>query len=86
MAATLEQAKRRAERVTGISNVGYDLMVVLTNKPQGIAAIEEYKLDAEATGDREVSACFARLEQRDRQDVEELRDLLVRRLQRISSS
>jgi hypothetical protein len=32
MTATLEQAKRQTERITGVSNVAYDLTVVLTNK------------------------------------------------------
>jgi hypothetical protein len=86
MVATMEQAKRRSEQVTGISNVAYDLMTVLTNKLQGMAAIEEYRLDAEAAGAREVSACFQRIEERDRQDAEELRDLLLRHLNRISPS
>ena len=34
MTATFEQAKRRSEHITGISNVAYDLMVVLTSKQQ----------------------------------------------------
>jgi hypothetical protein len=41
VSATSEQVKRQRERVTGVSNVAYDLMVVLTNKLQGIAATEE---------------------------------------------
>jgi rubrerythrin len=81
MVATFEQAKRRAEQITGVSNVAYDLMVVLTNKLQGIAALEEYKMDAEATGDRDVKAYFERLEQRDQKEIAELRELLTRRLQ-----
>ncbi|HKG24972.1 MAG TPA: hypothetical protein VKB09_04945 [Thermomicrobiales bacterium] len=83
MVATFEQAKRRVEQVTGVSNVAYDLMAVLTNKLQGIAAIEEYKLDAEAAGDREVGRFFERIEERDRQEVGELREMLVRHLQLI---
>ena len=49
-----DEAKRRSERVTGISNIAYDLMVVLTNKLEGVAAMEEYKLDAEAANDSAV--------------------------------
>lgn len=78
-----EEAKRRAERVTGVSNVAYDLMVVLTNKLEGVAAMEEYKLDADAANDAEVRAAFERIEQRERQSIEELRGLLVAHLQRI---
>jgi hypothetical protein len=83
MVATFEQAKRGVERITGVSNVAYDLMTVLTNKLQGMAAMEEYKLDAEAAGDREVARFFGRIEERDRQEIGELREMLVRHLQLI---
>jgi hypothetical protein len=81
-----EEAKRRSERVTGISNIAYDLMVVLTNKLEGVAAMEEYKLDADASNDREVRAAFERIEERERQSIEELRGLLVTHMQRIQVS
>ncbi len=78
-----ETAKRRSESVTGVSNVAYDLMVVLTNKLEGIAAMEEYKLDADVANDAEVRSLFERIEQRDREAIDELRLLLVSHLQRI---
>jgi hypothetical protein len=81
-----EEAKRRSERMTGVSNVAYDLMVVLTNKLEGVAAMEEYKLDADAANDREVRAAFERIEERERQSIEELRGLLIAHLQRIQVS
>lgn len=76
-------AKRRSEQVTGVSNVAYDLMAVLTNKLEGVAAMEEYKLDADTANDPEVRAAFERIEQRERQSIEELRGLLIDHLQRI---
>jgi hypothetical protein len=78
---TQADAKRHANQVSGVSNVAYDLMVVLTNKLGGIAALEEYKLDAEEAGDREVHALFARIEGRMREDVDDLRDVLIGHLQ-----
>jgi hypothetical protein len=81
-----EVAKRRSERVTGVSNVAYDLMVVLTNKLEGVAAMEEYKLDADTANDPEVRAAFERIEQRERQSIDELRGLLLAHLQRIQRS
>ena len=81
-----QAAKRRSERVTGVSNVAYDLMTVLTNKLEGVAAMEEYKLDADSANDQEVRAVFERIEQRERQDIEELRGLLLTHLQRIQRS
>ncbi len=55
-------------------------MVVLTNKLQGIASLETYKSVADQAGDRDFSAVFDRLIQRDRQEIDELRKLLVGRL------
>jgi hypothetical protein len=81
-----QEAKRRSERVTGVPNITYDVMVTLTNKLEGMAALEEYKLDADAAGDQEVRAAFERLEQRGREDIEVLRTLLLPRLQRIQSA
>jgi hypothetical protein len=83
MTATFEQAKRQTEHITGVSNVAYDLMVVLTNKLQGIAALQEYKTDADAAGDHEVRAFLDRIERHDQQDVEELREFVCHRLQRL---
>lgn len=80
VSATAEQTKQRSEETTGVSNVAYDLMVVLTNKLQGIAALESYKNDAVRGNDPKVSEIFARLIQRDRQEIDELRGLLIERL------
>lgn len=77
------QAKRQSGRVTGVPNVAYDLMVVLTNKLEGIAAMEEYKLDADAADDPEVRRAFELIEQREREAIDELRRLLIDRLPRI---
>jgi hypothetical protein len=74
-------AKVQSDRVTGVSNVAYDLMVVLSNHLQAIAAMEGYKLDAEAADDTEVRDVFDRIVERQRQGVDELRGLLVSRLQ-----
>jgi hypothetical protein len=79
------EAKRRSERVTGVSNVAYDLLVVLTNKLEGVAAMEEYKLDANAASEPEVRTAFERIEQRERESIEELRGLLLGHLQRIQT-
>ena len=81
--AEMEAAKRRSERVTGVSNVAYDLMVVLTNKLEGVAAMEEYKLDAEAVGDQEARSLFEKVVRREREEIDEFRELLISRLQRI---
>jgi hypothetical protein len=75
-----EEAKVESDRVTGVSNVAYDVMVVLSNHLEGIAALQEYKLDAEEAEDAEVTATFDRIEQRYQEGVDELRTLLLSRL------
>jgi hypothetical protein len=77
---TQEDAKRQTEAVSGISNVTYDLMVTMTNMLEGMAALEEYKIDAEEANDTQVLECFDRLEARMRTDAEEVRQLLLDRM------
>jgi hypothetical protein len=76
------EAKRDAAAITGVSNIAYDLMVVLTNKLEAIAAIEEYKIDAAEAGDAEAQAMLERIEQSERDAIDQLRALVVSRLQR----
>ncbi len=76
----MENAKRQTDEITGVSNLTYDLMMVLTNKLQGIAAIEAYKLDAEQEGDQEAQALLEEIQRGDRQDVERLRAMVAQRL------
>lgn len=75
-----EKAKINADRITGVSNVAYDLLVVLSNHLEGVAVLQEYKVDADAAGDTDVSAAFDRIEQRYQKGIAELRTLLVSRL------
>lgn len=77
---TIEQAKRTAGEVTGVSNVTYDLISIVHNKLQAVAAMEGYKADAESKGDREVMECFERIIQHETQDLQELRRLLAARM------
>ncbi|MBA2670486.1 MAG: hypothetical protein H0U67_08960 [Gemmatimonadetes bacterium] len=70
--------KRNAEEMTGINNVAYDLMTVLTNKLEAIAVMEQYKQDAQ--GDQDVLQCFEQIQERDRKDVDKLKELVVSRL------
>lgn len=70
--------KQQSASVTGVKNVTYNAMTVLTNKLQGIAAMEQYKKDAQ--GDQEVLECFEQIQERDREDVDRLRDLVANRL------
>ena len=73
-------SKSQTEHVSGVSNVAYDVMALLYNKLEAVAAIEEYKLDADDAGDQEFSALLDELEQQDSQYVDRLRRLLVHRL------
>lgn len=77
---SIEQAKRTSDEVTGVSNVTYDLISVVHNKLQAVAAMEGYKRDAEQAGDNEVSQCLDRMVRRETEDLDELRGLLAGRL------
>jgi hypothetical protein len=72
------EAKRRTDRVTGVSNVTYDLLVILSNKLEGAAAIEQYKEDAQ--GDRQVLDLLNRLQQNSQHEIQELQSLLSQHL------
>lgn len=74
------QRKREAQDITGVSNVAYDLMAALYNKLEGIAAMEEYKIDADEENDTEARDLFDQLIQQDVQYVDQLRKLLVSRM------
>ncbi len=76
----LDEVKQQSEQISGISNVAYDLMAVMTNKLEGIAAMEEYKLDAEDAGDTEVEELLNQLEQQEVNDVAKIKTLLLQRL------
>jgi hypothetical protein len=76
----MEQAKRGAEHVSGVPNVTYDLISVLHSRLEGIAALEQYRQDADDAGDGEVSTFFAECQQRARSDVERLRGMLATRI------
>jgi hypothetical protein len=75
----MTQAKKQSSSATGVSNPTYNAMTVLTNKLQGIATIEQYKQDVQ--DDQELLQCFEEIQQRERSDVEKLRELVARRLQ-----
>ena len=72
------QQKQQAERVSGVSNVAYDLISVMNNKLEGIAALEIYKQDAE--GHQEVQSLFNDLQQQATQDVARIKGLLAQHL------
>jgi len=77
----MEQAKREAApRVSGISNLAYDLTALLHNKLKGVAAFEEYKQDARDAGDQEALTLLEHLEQRAVEDAHRLKDILCQRL------
>ena len=77
----MEQSKRGAERISGVPNVTYDLVAVLHNKLDAIAAMEIYKQDAQGAGHREAEAFFDQCQRDDRAAVERLRGLLSSQLQ-----
>lgn len=76
----LEQAKREAEQVTGVSNVTYDVLAVLTSALEGSAALEIYKQDAQKVGDRDALELFERIQQHEVEEINELKNFLKKRM------
>jgi hypothetical protein len=76
----LMEAKRTSDRVTGFSNVTFDLLSILERKLQGIAAMEEYKIDCRDEGDHEALELIEQMEHVAATDVSKLRALLRDRL------
>jgi uncharacterized membrane-anchored protein len=74
------ELKRRSEQVTGVSNVAYNAVTVLSNRLQASAVLEQYKRDAEETGDREALELFERLQQHELEGLEELKRFVAQRL------
>ena len=77
---TMEQAKRHCSQMSGVSNVTYELLAILSNKLRGIAAMEEYKLDAREADDHEFMSLLDQLELRECEDVASLKALVATRL------
>ncbi len=73
-----DQAKKQSEQVSGVSNLAFDLLTLLHNKLEGIAALEAYKADAQ--GNQGVSSMLDQLQQTAVQDVQKLKPLLVKEL------
>lgn len=69
---------RSSEQVSGVSNVAADLVTLLHNKLDAIAALERYKQDAQ--GDQEISSYFDELEQAEVQAIDRLKSLVTQRL------
>ena len=70
----------RAAQASGVSDLAFDLLTLLQNKLQAIAAIEVYKQDARAADHHHVLEFLERCEEADRRAVEELRAMVAHQL------
>lgn len=77
----LEQSKREAEHVTGVSNVTYDMLAILTSALEGCAALEMYKQDAQKAGDRDALELFEHIQEHEVEEINQLKSFLRKRLQ-----
>ncbi len=67
-------------RITGISDVTYDLMAILTNKLHCADALAHFRADAQAAGDEDVLGVYGLVEEHVWEDITVLRDLLRSRI------
>ncbi len=72
------KSDKDAYRVTGVSNLVYDLNSLLHNKLEEIVAFEKYKADTES--DPDVASLFAEMEKQDKDHVKRITSLLAKHL------
>jgi bacterioferritin (cytochrome b1) len=77
MAKTGAEMTKRAEHLP-LSNLNYDLLTVLQNKLEAVAAYETYLKDCRQSGDKECQELAAELKRDDERHVERLRAELER--------
>ena len=70
----------RSAKASGVSDLAFDLLTLLHNKLQAIAAIEVYKQDARAANHHHVLDFLERCEETDSKAVEELRAMVAHQL------
>jgi hypothetical protein len=74
------EVKHRADEVTGVSNVAYNAVTVLSNLLQGATALEQYKMDAKEAGDDEAVKLFERVQRYQLEGVQELKRFVSQKL------
>jgi hypothetical protein len=67
-------ANTQSEQKFGIDNLTYDLVAILHEKAKGLEAYSQYLKDAQ--GDQKCTQLLQRLQQQDRQAVQELQQHL----------
>jgi Mg2+ and Co2+ transporter CorA len=67
-----------SQQVSGVSNLAADLITLLHNKLDAIAALERYQQDAQ--GNQDVSQYFTELQQAEAQAVQRLKALVAQQL------
>lgn len=72
--------RRRAERVTGVSNLTYDLVAMLHEKLEAITIYEIYKQDAREAGNGRALSLFDHCQELDRSVIQHIRNLLSQEL------
>jgi hypothetical protein len=69
-----------AENATGVTNLAFDLVSMLHNKLEAVAAMETYKQDARAAGYDHVFDFISRCQEADRAAIRHLRALVSHQL------
>ena len=68
-----------SKKITGTSDVNYDLVSVIYHALQGAETYESYVRDAEEAGDRELSRFLSDVQEENRRRVSRARELLIER-------
>jgi hypothetical protein len=77
----MENAVRGVEKVTGVPNVVYDVLAVLTETLEGVAPLEVYKLDAPDADDQQALELFEGIQQQQKEQINNLKAFIKQRLE-----
>lgn len=69
------------QQQTGATNLEFDLISVLYHCLEGNQAITQYIRDAQNQNDQETLQCFQQIQQQNMQNVNQLRNILTKRVQ-----
>lgn len=73
-----DRTDKKSGEVSGVSNLAFDMLTLLHNKLEGIAALEAYKADAQ--GNSQASSLIDDMQKVAVQDVAKIKPLLIQEL------
>jgi hypothetical protein len=74
------QKSGQEQKMTGTSNIEFDLFSEAHSLLKGNAALDQYIEDAREAGDRDVESCFKTIHEQNKESAAKVRDLIAKHL------